>query len=101
MGGGSLEDLVAEFDHLFIDSTFWDDNELGRDMSIIPHPRVSKMMDRLQNLPPEQRARVHFIHYNHSNLIRNPQSDESVQVEERGFSVARRGDRFCLDGRAN
>jgi len=101
MGGGSLEDLVAEFDHLFIDSTFWDDNELGRDMSIIPHPRVSRMMDRLQGMSSEQRARVHFIHYNHSNPIRDPQSDESTQVEERGFGVARRGDRFCLAGGAS
>ena len=96
---GNLPPFV---DHIFIDATFWDDNELldengvGRDMSQIPHPRVTDTMDLLQNLPPEQRAKIYFIHYNHTNPIRDPNSPESLEVEERGFNVARRGDRFCL-----
>lgn len=95
--GDLLMEAIARFDHIFIDATFWDDNELpGRDMSEIPHPRVSATMDLLQDLPAEQRAKVHFIHYNHTNPIRDPNSPESREVEERGFNVARRGDRFCL-----
>lgn len=101
MGGVSLEDLVAEFDNLFIDATFWDDNELGRDMSAIPHPRVQATMDMLQHLPPDQRTKVHFIHYNHSNPIRDPRSTESDQVKKRGFNVARRGMKICLDKSAD
>lgn len=88
---------LPHFDHVFIDATFWDDNELpGRDMSEIPHPRVTATMDLLADLPAEQRAKVHFIHYNHTNPIRDPASAESAEVEARGFSVARRGDRLCL-----
>lgn len=99
----SLRNKVDAFDHVFIDATFWDDNELldengvGRDMSEIPHPRVTATMDMLQDMPPERRARVHFIHYNHTNPIRYADSVESAEVEQRGFSVARRGDPFCLD----
>jgi pyrroloquinoline quinone biosynthesis protein B len=82
---------------VFVDATFWDDNELpGRDMSAIPHPRVKATMDRLQSLPASERGKVHFIHYNHTNPIRDPASAESREVEARGFNVARRGQRFCL-----
>lgn len=94
----SLEDLVSGFDLLFLDATFWDDNELeGRDMSEIPHPRVAKVMERLAKLPAEDRAKVHFIHYNHTNPIRDPDSEQSQEVVAKGFAVARRGMRFCLD----
>ncbi|WP_128893589.1 MBL fold metallo-hydrolase [Erythrobacter sp. HKB08] len=99
----SLETQIARVQYAFIDATFWDDNELldengvGRDMSEIPHPRVTETMDRLQHLPPHERAKVHFIHYNHTNPIRDPDSAESAEVRERGFRVAREGMRFCLD----
>lgn len=95
--GVTLEDVLDQVDYAFIDSTFWDDNELtGRDMSKIPHPRTLGTMDRLAEADPETRAKVHFIHYNHSNPIRDPDSAESQQVTERGFNVARRGMRLCL-----
>lgn len=94
---GTLENLVTGADFVFLDATFWDDNELdGRDMSEIPHPRVKATMDRLQSLSVDQRAKIHFIHYNHTNPIREPHSEESREVEERGFNVARRGSRVCL-----
>ena len=94
----ALFDLVETGRYLFIDATFWDDNELaGRDMSEIPHPRVKATMDLLQHLPADQRAKVRFIHYNHTNPIRDPVSAEAREVEARGFGIARRGDRFCLD----
>ncbi|MEP3421545.1 MAG: MBL fold metallo-hydrolase [Erythrobacter sp.] len=100
--GATLEQLIANVDHAFIDATFYADGELvdengeGRDMSAIPHPRVLATMDRLQSLPDSERAKVHFIHYNHTNPIRDPNSAESQEVTARGFNVARRGDRHCL-----
>lgn len=95
-GGKSIEEWIDFYDLIFIDSTFFDDNELDRDMSAIPHPRTKGTMDRFADLPPEDRAKVHFIHYNHSNPIRFPDSAESKMVEAAGFNVARRGDRHCL-----
>ncbi|WP_284126652.1 MBL fold metallo-hydrolase [Parerythrobacter aestuarii] len=96
--GQSLEDLVQGFDLLFLDATFWDDNELpGRDMGEIPHPRVAKVMERLADLDEEERAKVHFIHYNHTNPIRDPDSAQSKEVLAKGFNVARRGMRFCME----
>lgn len=101
---GLSPEIVRKVDYAFVDATFWDDNELldengvGRDMSEIPHPRVVETMDLLQHLPDDQRAKLHFIHYNHSNPIRDPSSAESKEVLQRGFNIARRGDRFCLSG---
>lgn len=98
LAGDPLAGVVAKFDHVFLDATFWDDDELpGRDMSEIPHPRVSETMALLDTLSSEERAKVHFIHYNHTNPIRDPASAESREVEARGFRVARQGDRFCFD----
>lgn len=95
-----LENMLARVDIAFLDASFFDDNELpGRDMSLIPHPRVVATMDRLQHLPDEVRARVHFIHYNHTNPIRFANSEESALVLERGFGIARAGDRHCLSAR--
>ena len=93
----ALEDVVASVDYAFLDATFFDDNELpGRDMSKIPHPRVAATMQRLQHLPDAARARVHFIHYNHSNPIRDPASAATQRVLDQGFSIAREGDHICL-----
>lgn len=96
--GQSLEKMLEFVDHAFVDATFWDDNELqGRDMSEIPHPRIRAVMDRLSGLSPVERGKIRFSHYNHTNPVRDPQSAESREVSARGFHVARRGDRVCLD----
>ena len=93
-----LEDMLSEVDLAFVDATFYDDHELpGRDMSLIPHPRVAGTMERLANQPAEFRSRVNFIHYNHTNPIRFTNSDETREVYDRGFKVARASDRHCLE----
>ncbi|MXO82637.1 MBL fold metallo-hydrolase [Altererythrobacter aestiaquae] len=95
---GEPEALVAGIDYLFVDATFYDDDELpGRDMSKIPHPRVIETMEALKQLTASDHAKVHFIHYNHTNPIRDPDSAESREAKAKGFNIARRGDRFCLD----
>lgn len=95
-----LEDMLEQVDFAFIDATFYDDHELpGRDMTLIPHPRVAATMERLENHPADIRSRVQFIHYNHTNPIRFTNSEETQGVYERGFHIARAGDRHCLDVR--
>lgn len=92
-----LEDMLEQVDFAFIDATFYDDHELsGRDMTLIPHPRVAATMERLANQSAEIRSRVQFIHYNHTNPIRFPDAEETQDVYARGFHIARSGDRHCL-----
>ncbi|MCR9271056.1 MAG: MBL fold metallo-hydrolase [Hyphomonadaceae bacterium] len=92
-----IDELVGQVDYAFIDATFYDDFELpGRDMSLIPHPRVTESMDRFSALSAERKAGIHFIHYNHTNPIRFADSAQTQTVLDRGFNVAREGDRHCL-----
>ena len=97
---GSLEALVLDNDRLYLDATFYSGAELpGRDMSLIPHPRISTTMTALSHLPESERAKIHFIHLNHSNPAHDPGSAASREIVEKGFGVARSGEVFCLDGK--
>jgi pyrroloquinoline quinone biosynthesis protein B len=95
--GTRIEDVVMENDIIYIDASFFDDNELpGRDMSAIPHPRTSETMDLFQGFSDEIRQRIRFIHYNHTNPIRYPDTDQALAVWDRGYRIASEGERVCL-----
>lgn len=92
-----LAALVRSVDYALIDATFYGDGELpGRDMSQIPHPLVTESMDVLSELSTEDRAKVWFIHFNHTNPLLNAESDESKFVRSEGFNIAAEGVRLPL-----
>jgi pyrroloquinoline quinone biosynthesis protein B len=93
--------LVTELgtvDYAFLDATFFSNGEIpGRDMSEIPHPFVEETMALLQGLPETERAKVYFIHFNHTNPLLDPENDVArKQVESAGFHLAREGMTFPL-----
>lgn len=92
----SIVEEISKVDYAFLDATFYDSNELpGRDMSEIPHPFVEESISLFKDLPDSEKAKVHFIHFNHTNpLILD--SPERKQVEELGFRVAFEGMRVEL-----
>ncbi|MBL4573756.1 MAG: pyrroloquinoline quinone biosynthesis protein PqqB [Gammaproteobacteria bacterium] len=93
----NLAELVRSVDYALIDATFYDDGELpGRDMSQIPHPFVSESMEALSELPAEERAKVWFIHFNHTNPLLNTESDESKFLRSQGYNIAAEGVRLPL-----
>lgn len=95
--GVDLVDVVRAVDRAYVDATFHDDGELpGRDMSGFPHPRIVDTMERLSALDPAQRAKVRFIHLNHTNPAQWPGSAARRAIERRGFGVAVRGEVFGL-----
>lgn len=95
--GVSIEALVAEVDVAYLDGTFYDLDELpGRDMSQFPHPPIAKTMERFATLPDSERAKVRFIHLNHTNPALNETSAARRQIENRGFQVAQERERFDL-----
>ena len=65
-------------------------------MSKIKHPFVTESMDLLEGLSKEERARVIFIHMNHTNPLLIDGSPEQAAVERRGFRYAREGLRLDL-----
>ena len=92
-----IRELVKTVDYALVDATFFRDGELGgRDMSKIRHPFVSETMDLLDALSDEEKARVVFIHMNHTNPLLIEGSAEQQEVERRGFRFAVEGMRLEL-----
>ena len=92
-----LAALVRSVDYALIDATFYGDGELpGRDMSQVPHPLVTESMDALSELSSNERAKVWFIHFNHTNPLLNAQSAESKFVRSQGYNIATEGVRLPL-----
>lgn len=92
-----IREIIRSVDYALIDATFFADGELpGRDMSQIPHPFVAESMNLFDELNDEEKSRVIFIHMNHTNPLLIDGSPEQVEVERRGFRVAREGMRLEL-----
>ena len=91
-----LSQIAREFDFLLIDATFYDSNEINRDISEIPHPLVTETIDLLSGLDLENRNKVYFIHMNHTNRMLDPNSEISKLVTSKGFNIARLGQKLYL-----
>ena len=92
-----LEKALAGVDVAYLDGTFYADGELpGRDMSKIPHPFIAETMRRLKNQPAAVRAKVCFIHLNHTNPAHDPPSAAAKAIRAAGFRVAEQGERVEL-----
>ncbi len=92
-----IAEAVRGADLVFLDASFFDGAEVGyRDLSEIPHPFVVETMARFDSLPGAERAKIHFIHLNHTNPLLDPASEASRRVLEKGYHIARLGARFDL-----
>jgi pyrroloquinoline quinone biosynthesis protein B len=92
-----LEKALAGVDVAYLDATFYADGELGgRDMSKIPHPFIAETMRHLKDQPTAMRAKVRFIHLNHTNPAHNPRSVAVKTIHAAGFRVAAQGERVEL-----
>ncbi|HDZ04095.1 hypothetical protein LCGC14_0217550 [marine sediment metagenome] len=94
------KDIVAEIkkvDYAFIDATFYSGKEINnRDISEIPHPFVIESIEKFEGLSEKDRSKVVFIHFNHTNPLLDPNSQESLLVLEKGFKIGRINDVFKL-----
>lgn len=87
----NLAEVVKKADYVLLDGTFYRNGEIPRDMAEVPHPFVEETLQLLQNLPARERAKVYFIHFNHTNPLLDPGSAERQQVLRLGFRVADEG----------
>lgn len=88
-----LEDEIAAVDVAYLDATFFDENELGgRRSAEVPHPPIRATMDRLDAAPAELRAKVRFLHSNHTNPVLQPDHPARGEVERRGYRCAQEGE---------
>lgn len=95
--GTRIEDEIAKVDVAYLDGTFYANGEIpGRDMSGFPHPFISASLARFASLPPEQRAKLRFIHLNHTNPALWPGTEARRAIEAAGARVAEEGERVGL-----
>ena len=92
----NIVEILSNVDYAFIDATFYSNTEINRNIEEIPHPLVIETMTLLCDLPYEQRNKVYFIHMNHTNLMIDINSDISRKVLQKGFNIARLGQKFHL-----
>ncbi len=95
--GTRIEDMIRDVDIAYLDASFYANGEIpGRDMSGFPHPFVSHSMERFADLPAAEKAKVRFIHMNHTNPLHNPNGRERKTVSKAGFNIAEEGETICL-----
>jgi pyrroloquinoline quinone biosynthesis protein B len=95
--GRRIEDEIAKVDVAYLDGTFFANGEIpGRDMSSFPHPFISVSLARFAALPAAERAKIRFIHLNHTNPALWPETAARRTVEAAGSRVAEEGERVRL-----
>ena len=93
----NLATELKKVDYAFLDATFYSAKELGnRDMSQIPHPSVLETIQTLKDFSMEERAKVIFTHFNHTNPLLDSTSEATKKVLALGFKIGRIHDRFQL-----
>lgn len=87
-----IVEMVKLVDLALIDGTFFKNGELAnRDMSEVPHPFVEESLQKFSGLSKKEKAKICFIHFNHTNpLIRN-RSTEKTALRNMGFGIAEEG----------
>jgi pyrroloquinoline quinone biosynthesis protein B len=92
-----IEKLIAEVDVAYLDGTFFAEGEIpGRSMAEVPHPFIEESMQHFAGLPTAERAKIRFIHLNHTNPALRADSPARREIERAGFRVAEIGERVGL-----
>ncbi len=92
-----IRDLVREVDYALLDATFYADGELpGRDMRKIGHPYVQESIELFAELADADKAKIIFIHFNHTNPLLIDGSAAQQKITALGFRFATEGMRLPL-----
>ena len=92
----NIVDEVKKVDYAFIDATFFKEGEINRPMNEVPHPFIEETIKLFENESKETKAKVVFIHFNHTNpaLLQTHALKDSIQ--NLGFKFAKEGTNFQL-----
>lgn len=86
----SIIDEIAKVDYVFVDATFYNGQEINnRNISEVPHPAIVESMKLFKDLPIEEKNKVNFIHFNHTNPALVSDSKQSQLIVKNGFKIAR------------
>ena len=59
----------------------------NRDISQIPHPFIIESIELFKELDIQERNKVIFIHFNHTNPVIDLNSNEAKNVLNQGFKI--------------
>jgi pyrroloquinoline quinone biosynthesis protein B len=83
---------ISKVDYALLDGTFYKNGELAnRDMSQIPHPFIEESIKKFSSLGAEEKRKIIFIHFNHTNPLIKDHSSERTELAASGFSSAYEG----------
>jgi pyrroloquinoline quinone biosynthesis protein B len=92
-----IREIVKNTDVAILDGTFYENGELpNRDMNDIPHPFIEETMNLFNESSSDEKGKIHFIHFNHTNPAHDEKSRASESIQKQGFHIAREGEKFKL-----
>lgn len=93
----SIEEYLAQVSRAYLDGTFFKRDELGAvRQQNVPHPPIDDSLTRFARLPVSERAKIRFIHFNHTNPVVRMAGAAFEKVERSACSIAREGELFPL-----
>lgn len=93
----NIVEEIKKVDYAFLDATFYSGEEISaRDISGIPHPFVIESLERFKGLSPNEKSKIIFIHFNHTNPLIDINSEEAKNVLQQGFRVGQIAEVFKL-----
>ena len=87
---------VKKVDYAFLDATFFNQKEVKRAMTEVPHPFIEETIALFKNESIETKNKVIFIHFNHTNPALQKNSVEKSNAEKLGFKFAFEGQNYEL-----
>jgi pyrroloquinoline quinone biosynthesis protein B len=87
---------VKKVDYAFLDATFFNQKEVKRAMTEVPHPFIKETVNLFKNELLETKNKVIFIHFNHTNPALQKNSKERKAIEKLGFRFANEGENYAL-----
>ncbi len=87
----NIHNLIKNCDYAFIDGTFYDHNELARNIKEIPHPTIKESISLFNSFKEKDKKKIHFIHFNHTNPVISNEKFARKNVLEQGFNLAYEG----------
>ena len=92
-----IRTVIKQADRSYLDATFAEKREINnQSMDSIPHPFIVESIEYFKNLDSNDKAKVHFIHFNHSNPALHKDSKIYKTIHSKGHFVSSEGEIFEL-----
>ncbi len=92
----SIIEEVKKVDYAFLDATFFNQKEVKRAMTEVPHPFIQETIDVFKNESMTTKNKVIFIHFNHTNPALQENSLERIEIRKLGFRLATQDQNYEL-----